>query len=116
MTRKPPARINPNDRSCFRETGRGLVEYKFFPPIVIALQRLLIRLVDELVAKDEKVHLRPHEAAIGVFRTANDRLATDVERGVHDDGGSGTLLERLQQPVISGIRFFVNGLNPSRVV
>src|SRR5688572_31033792 len=39
------------------------------------------------------VHVGAHEAAVGILRRADDRLAADVERRVDDDRAAGAAVE-----------------------
>src|SRR5437867_10338924 len=80
ITRKPPARIKPNDRSSFRDGARcSLIENKFFSPIGIRFQRLLFLLEDEMVAENQHIHFGAHKASVRILRAADDRFTAHVE-------------------------------------
>src|SRR5262245_9797023 len=80
ITKKPTARMNPNDRSSFRDGMRyTLVKNKFFPPIVVCLKRFLVGLVNEVVSENQQIHLGAHETSVCVFRTAHDGLTAHIE-------------------------------------
>ena len=51
-----------------------------------------------------------HEAAMGIFRISDDRLAANVEAGVDDHRASGLLFERSQDPMKTRIPFAIDGL------
>ena len=42
------------------------------------------------VAHDQVVHLRTHEAPVGVFRRCNYRLTADIKRGIDQHGTAGS--------------------------
>src|SRR5687768_9969572 len=55
------------------------VEFKFFQPIDVLVQRLLLLLLEQKVANDQVIHIRAHEAKICVFRGADNWFAAHVE-------------------------------------
>src|SRR5512145_2907126 len=61
------------------------VELESIAPVEVLVQLGLALLAQDLVAEHEDVHVRSHEAEIGVVRRADDRLAPHVERGVDQD-------------------------------
>src|SRR5688572_11570086 len=70
-----------------------LVELVILAPVALLLESGLRLLVEQERAEHQVVHLRPHEAAVGVLRGADDRLAAYVEAGVYDHSVAGQLLE-----------------------
>ena len=55
----------------------------------------MLGLVQEVRPQNQVVDVGPHEAAIGIGRGADDRLAADVKRGVHEYGTAGHWVTRL---------------------
>jgi hypothetical protein len=85
--------------------------------LVVPLEgRILVLLAEEAVADDQHVDLGTHEAAEGVFGGADDRLAPDVEAGVHDHGTAGLRLEGADQRVIARIGVGMDGLDARRII
>src|SRR5439155_5797667 len=96
MAAKIPPTRSPKLRSSVLA---GLVELKFLPPVRVLGQRLLARLIEHEVLEHQKVHLRPHEAAVGVRGGADDGLAAYVEGRIDDHTAAGRCLKRLEQCV-----------------
>ena len=93
-----------------------LIAFKFFLPIRVPNQRSLLTLVEQPIFQDQHIHLGTHEAAIRVLWGADDRVASHVKGGVHENGASCLGLKRLVQSVIARIRFLMNGLDTSGVI
>src|SRR3989338_7314472 len=55
--------------------------------------------------------MRVQEAVQRIFRTLHDRLATDVEGGVDDDGAAGLLLKGLDEIVVTRVLVAADGLD-----
>src|SRR5436189_3562929 len=62
-------------------------------PVDVARQRRLVGFSQDERVQDEDVHLRAHEAEIGVLRGADERLAAHVEARVHEHRTARQLLE-----------------------
>src|SRR6187399_2619850 len=76
----------------------GLVELEGV--LVVELERgVLVFLAQEAVADHQNLDLAAHEAAEGILRRADDRLAAHVERGVDQHRAAGARLEGLDQLV-----------------
>src|SRR5678816_2885040 len=61
---------------------------------------LLMRLrgaFEQKVSEHQKIHLRVHEAAVGVIRCADNRFAAHVERSIHQHATAGDLFPSFQQ-------------------
>ena len=85
-------------------------------PFAPLLGRRLLFLEKEKRSYGEGIHVGSHEAAPGVFRGADNRLTTDIERGVDDNGAAGLRFEAADQFMIEGVRLTMDGLHASRVV
>src|SRR5260370_7290526 len=80
--------------------------------LVIDAQRgVLMFLAGDAVAGDKEVDVGAHEAAEGVLRGADNRLAPDVEAGVYQHRAAGPRLERREQPLIPRVGVLVHGLH-----
>ena len=60
-------------------------------------------LLEQERPEHEAVDVGAHEAAVGVLRRADDRLAAHVERRVHQHRAAGEALERLDQVVVVAV-------------
>src|SRR5260370_7598874 len=86
-------------------------------PTVPLLRKLrLVFLIQHGGFQREIVHLGTHEAAIAVFRRADNRFATHIETRVDDYRTAGLLAEGFDDLPIERIGFASDGLNPRRVV
>src|SRR6266536_3835374 len=85
-------------------------------PIHVLAQRGLLLLVVDEVPENQVVHVRPHEAQVGVVGCADDVLAPDVEGGVDDDRHPGEAAELRDEVVIEGAFRPGDRLEPRRVV
>ena len=81
----------------------GLVELKFFFPVVIVLQRFLIFFVENEVFENKGIHFGAHKTTIGLFGCAHNRFSTNIEGGVDQDCASSYFFEFADQVVISFI-------------
>src|SRR5262245_53916667 len=86
IRQNPAPTMSPNERSCRIAIGllMASVKLEFLPPIRIIGKRFLLVLVKDAILENQDVHLRSHEAAIGVVGRTNYRLATNVERCVDE--------------------------------
>src|SRR5437763_1492042 len=66
--------------------------------------------------KNQRIHVRRQEAAQGILRRTDNRLAADVEAGVDEHGAAGPPIERLDQPIETRMPIFVDGLHTSAVI
>ena len=73
-------------------------------------------LAEDKILQHENVHIGREETAVGVFRCADDRLATDIEAGIDDDGATGLFRETFDDFVISAMSLRVDGLHTGRIV
>ena len=72
--------------------------------LVILLQRrILRRLLQHAIADHQRLDLRAHEAAEGVFWGADDRFAADVEGGVDEDGAARLFAGGLDEVVAARV-------------
>src|SRR5438132_1412476 len=69
-------------------------------PIDVLAQGRLVLLVEQVMAEHEVVHVRAHEAQVGVVGGADDRLAPHVDRRIDDDGHAGQPLELADDVVV----------------
>ena len=68
-------------------------------PVVEAQGRVLVFLLQKVIADNEGVDLAAHKATERVFGGASDRLTPHVEAGIDDDRAPGQRLETAQQRV-----------------
>src|SRR5262245_56496698 len=73
---------------CSPLTDCCSVQLKFFLPVGIVFERLLVSLVEQAILKHQNIDCGAHEAPVSIFRGADDRLTADVERGVHENAAS----------------------------
>src|SRR5438552_16472489 len=66
--------------------------------------------------KNQRIHVRRQEAAQGILRRTDNRLAADVEAGVDEHGAAGPLIEGLEQTVKARLAIFVEGLHTRAVI
>src|SRR5258705_9401336 len=80
--RKTPPTINPNFRRsrgpvlrCLNSSPMTdiLVKLELLQPIDVFIERLLFLFLEEEISHDQIIHVRAHEAKIGVLGSANDR-------------------------------------------
>src|SRR5262249_18489156 len=81
----------------------SLVQLKFLLPVGIVFERLLVSCVEQAILKHQNIDCGAHKAPVRIFRGADDRLATHVERSVHENSASRFRLERLQQRIIARV-------------
>src|SRR5215831_13773827 len=115
MTRKIPPTTSPNFRSSDTLAASFIaqsssIQLELLLPVAVADEGRLIALVEHAVLQHEHVDPGPHEAAVRVGRRAHDRLSADVERCVHEHPAAGLRVELLEEPVVAGVRFRVDGL------
>src|SRR3954469_15600030 len=92
------------------------IEDEFLAPALVRLQRLLLGFLQQKRLEHQNVHVGAHEAAVGIFRRADDWLASDVERGVDDDRTTGSAVERLDDVVVGRVCVAAYCLNSRRVI
>src|SRR5262245_43079772 len=84
---------------------------------VVALQAGVLVAVGQVeAAGGEHVELRPHEAAEGVLRSIDDRLAANIEAGVDQHGTAGLGLEAGEQRVETRVGLGMDSLDARRIV
>src|SRR5882724_599518 len=112
--------LNSNNR-CLKNcmglvfyTPNVLIKYEILAPVLLVSQLRLLLLVKQARTKHQVVHFRAHETAVGVLRSANNRLATDVEGCVDQNSVTGFPLERLQQFVETRVALRIHGLHARR--
>src|SRR3989338_10045334 len=119
MPARTPPRRNPKFRRSFSPlfTARsssvrfmGSIQLEFFPPVGIVVQRLLQGLVEQIPAQDQTVHVRAHEAKIGVPWRAHDRFPANVEGGGDYRAAAVLFVELGDHPVIKRIGLRMHGL------
>src|SRR5262245_56586001 len=69
-------------------------------PVDVFLERRLVALREQIGPQHQIVHVRAHEAHVGVMRRADDRLAAHVERRVDQERHAGLALELLDEVVV----------------
>src|ERR1035438_9485393 len=121
-------RANPNkflnsNSKCLKNcielvfyTPNVLIKYEILAPVLLIGQRWLLLLVEQAGAEQQEVHFRAHETAVGVLRSANNRLATNIEGCVDQNSVTGFPLERLQQFVETRVALRIHGLHTRRHV
>ena len=83
-TRKAAPTVSPNRRPWAAVNRAGIpVAIRWSP------STRLRRFLEHERAEHQHVHVGAHEAAVGVLRRADDRLAADVERRVHQHRTAG---------------------------
>src|SRR6266699_1648397 len=85
-------------------------------PVHVFAQGRLLLLVEDVVPEHQVVHVRPHEAEVGVVGSAHDGLAPDVEGGVDDDRHPGEPAELGDEVVVERALRAGDRLEPGRVV
>ena len=85
-------------------------------PVVDAKRSVLVFPARDAIAGNQEVDVGSHKAAEGVFRGADDRLASDIEARVHQSRAAGARLEGGEHRVITWVRLFVNCLDTRRDV
>src|SRR5688500_18423261 len=115
--------VTPNAASPARrgESGRWRSISIKLEPRLVGLDVLggtaRLRLLQQnRVLQHEAVHLRGHEAAVGILGRTDDWLPTDIEAGVHDVRTSGQLVEPLHQAMETSVALGVRGLRARGVV
>src|SRR5438270_3895951 len=90
------ARGTPTPTSAPRGPTERLssIECELLLPRFVVGQRRLIFLQQDEVLEHERVHVRTHEAAVGVLGCADDWLAADIERRVDDDRAPRSAVKR----------------------
>ena len=68
------------------------------------------------VSKHQYIHLRSHETSVRIIGAAYDRLITNVEACIDQDGASCERLERLQQSIELRVAVRADGLDTSRII
>ena len=91
--------------------SRSSIQFEFFFPVVFFVPAGLFFFVKEIVAHDKIIHFGSHKTAECVIGSADDRFASDIERGVDDDSESGFLSECVNELPVSGICLFADTLN-----
>src|SRR5215469_14980311 len=109
-------RSTPETKSLDARSGRtSLIQFKC--RAIIALERgVLFRFLQHTIANDQNVQLVAHEAAKGIFRRADDRLAAHVEAGIDQHRATRELFELRQQPMEHRIGAGIDGLYSRGIV
>src|SRR5262245_26495977 len=92
------------------------VKRELFPPVRAIMKFRLLILKQHTGLQSQSVHLRPHKAAITVFRRANYRLPAHIETGVDDYRATGLLTERLDDLPVERAHVPAHGLNSGRII
>ncbi len=93
-----------------------LVELELLLPVLRVLELRLKRLIEEIVAHHEVIHLGPHKATVRVLRRADDGLAPDVEARVDDHATPRLVLELVDEGPVPRVCFPPHALYPRGVV
>ena len=75
------------------------------------IKRGLILPAEHAVLDHQQVHVGGQQAAVGVLRGADNRLAADIEAGVDDHAAAGLFFEFPHQPVETAVPLLVHGLD-----
>src|SRR5499426_4522218 len=92
------------------------IKRKFRPPISIFPERELFLFLQHTRLERQRVHLRPHKAAVAVFRRANYRLAAHVEARVDDHRAAGLPPKRLDDLPVERAHLAPHGLNSGGII
>ncbi len=115
-----PPTVNPNLRNSrvpvlsrlISSRITVLIQLKFLEPVHVFIQRFLDLFLEQEIAEQQIIHVGSHEAEVGVFRRADDRFATHIERGVDDHRAAVFLLKLFDHPVVKPVVFLVDRLHP----
>src|ERR1041385_7055269 len=114
---------NPNLRSSRAPVLSSLiswriisVQFKFLQPIDIFIQRLLFGFFDQEITQQQVIHICAHETEIGLFRRANNRLTTHVERSVNDHRATMLVGKFSDQSVKERLMLFTDCLDTRGIV
>src|SRR5262245_1988941 len=92
------------------------IKRKFRPPISIFPERGLFLFLQHTRLERQRIHLRPHKAAVAVFRRANDRLPAHVEARVDDHRAAGLSPKRFDDLPVEWAHLAPHGLNSGGVI
>ncbi len=76
----------------------------------------LLGALQEVMADSQIIHFRVNKAAVGIIGSADHRLTSDVEGGVHQNRASSTRLKPLKQSIKFWILVDRDRLHPGGVV
>src|SRR4030095_12391774 len=93
-----------------------LIQGKFLFPIVLLLPFGLQSFIEQQIPNLQVIHIGPHETTIRILRSVYNRLPSYVKAGIDQDGIARVLLKCLQQFPETWISFFMNRLDPGRIV
>ena len=69
------------------------VKLEFGAPVAIFSKIRLLILAQDVIPEDQIVHLRTHEASVGIEGRTDQRLPTHIERCVYYHRATGPFLE-----------------------
>src|SRR6185503_15816249 len=75
------------------------IQFEFFEPVDVLVERLLVRLFEQEIPHHQIVHVRAHKAQVGLLRRADDWFAPHVEGGVDDHRAAALVRKLLDRPV-----------------
>src|SRR5262249_46282049 len=102
---------------CVLTSGMYIsIKRKFRPPISIFSERGLFFFLQHTRLERQRIHLRPHKAAIAVFGRANYRLAAHVEAPVDDHRAAGLPPKRLDDLPVEWAHLAPHGLNSGGII
>src|ERR1700690_1738205 len=98
----PPKR-NPKFLTFFLDASTRSIKCELLLPCGIIAYGGLIAFGQEEAPQHKVVHFRPHEAAPCFLRRADNRLSTNIERGINDDGATALPVKRFYEIMIQRI-------------
>src|SRR6266478_2918916 len=107
----------------FRGISRRVTELRFRvlvqieSTLVVQFETgILLFLLQDTIADNQRFNLRPHETTKSVAGCTNDRFAANVETGIDDHRASGQVAKAADQGVITRVGLPADGLNPRRII
>src|SRR5882724_9564741 len=92
------------------------VKFESRLPVFSVISRRLFLFIEHASFQRQEIHRRSHEAAIAIFRGANDWLAAHVEAGVYDHRTACLLSKGFNDLPVKRIRLAPHGLYARGVV
>src|SRR5215471_11272466 len=84
---------------------------------MIDLQGRVLFVLPQITISDrQRFDLRSHETTEGIFRRADDRFASYIKTRVDQNRAAGALPEGVNQRIVSGVRFPMDGLESRGII
>ena len=93
-----------------------LIKFELTAPVSLLLPGRLLFLKEDKIFYNQHIHLGPHETPVGVFWSADDGLASDVETCINYNSAAGQFLELRNDGVVVGFMVLVHGLESGRII